>query len=66
MRAHVTSKDLLVSSLVLFTVGFERLLNAYLIRGAVADLSTPFLIGVLCTGAGGVLALTRLTLRARR
>ena len=62
----MTSKDLLVSSFVLFTVGLERLANVYLIRGPVAELSTPFVIGVFCTVTGGILALTRVALRARR
>ncbi|HEY7650970.1 MAG TPA: hypothetical protein VID04_18375 [Methylomirabilota bacterium] len=57
MAAYLTSRALLICSLVLFTIGIERLANAYLMRGPMAEHPIPFFIGLLCTGAGAILSL---------
>jgi hypothetical protein len=54
MPAHFTSRDLLMCSFLLFTIGLERLANAYLMRGPMAEHPVPFWIGLFCTAAGAI------------
>lgn len=66
MSQSITLKELLVAGLGLLGIGLERLLNAYLIGTHAADLSTRFLIGVLCSTAGSLLLVLVVYMRTRR
>ena len=66
MSHSITLKELLVAGLGLLGIGLERLLNAYLIGSQAGDLSTRFLIGVLCSAAGGLLLVLAVYMHTRR
>lgn len=48
-------KALLISGLVLLSIGLDRLLNAYLRNARMETVSTPLLIGIVCVTFGTLL-----------
>ena len=57
MSGHLTVKALLVTGFVLFGIGAERLLNAYLLGGGPSS-QVRLLIGTFCVIAGSLIGLT--------
>lgn len=66
MTLVVRARVVLIIGLVLLVIGFERLLNAAMLRVGVSALSTPLVIGLVCVLAGAGLVVAALLLRLDR
>lgn len=66
MTLVVRSRVVLIIGLVLLVIGFDRLVNAAMLRVGVSAFSTPLVIGLVCVLAGAGLVVAALLLRLDR
>ena len=66
MTLVIRAKVVLIIGLVLLIIGFERLVNAAMLKVGVSALSTPLVIGLVCVLAGAGLVVAALLLRLDR